>query len=75
MVHGKCMHAHQALITDWAQALSTLSSSQLPPVPLAADSAQQMWMDLEGSQCFSLFPLSNFRNPHLYYPIPLHSID
>ena len=58
-----------------AQALSTLSSSQPPPVPPAADSAQQIWMDLEGSQCFNLFPLSNFRNPHLYYPIPLHGTN
>ena len=72
---GSPVHAHHVLITDWAQALSTLSSSQLPPVPLAADSAQQMWMVLEGSQCFNLIPVSNFRNPHLYYPIPLHGIN
>ena len=33
-VHGQCMHVHQAQITDWAQALSTLSSSEPPPVLL-----------------------------------------
>ena len=50
------VRGHQALITDWAQALSTLSSSQPPPVPPAADSAQQtcewLWKVLSVSVYF-----------------------
>ena len=57
------MHAHQARITDWAQALSTFSSSQPPPFLPAADSAQQtcgwIWKVLSVSVYFLFQTLGN----------------
>ena len=58
-MHGQCMYAHQALITDWAQALSTLGSSQDPPVLLQLT---QHSKPVDGSGRFSVFQfISSFK--------------
>ena len=61
--HGQCMgspmHTHHVLITDWAQALSTLGSSQDPPVLLQLT---QHSKPVDGSGRFSVFQfISSFK--------------
>ena len=55
MTRSDHIKAHDAVSTEWAQAASTLGSSQPPPVPPATDRAQQahgFWKVLSASIYF-----------------------
>lgn len=62
------VHAYpQALILGTALSHTQLLTASTFP-SLTADSAQQMWMDLEGSQFYQFISSTrNFKNPCLYY--------